>query len=99
MCQCMCCDCWWVNYCGVCCAGWHSALFCISCWLCKPMEMQNFDPDCCRLCAWTGYGGNFFCYGGVCCAPEGVKMYSRFLNGEGTNVVIVNTGAPMQNPY
>lgn len=100
MCQCLVCDCWWCNWCGVCCAGWHYAFFCLACWLCKPIEMQNFDPDCCKCLAWTGYGGNFFCYGNVCCAPESVKMFSRFMNGGGTNVVVVNTnGAMNPNPY
>ena len=35
MCQCVCCNCYWINCCGVC-AGWHDAFVCISFWLCKP---------------------------------------------------------------
>lgn len=71
MCQCVLADCCWWNCCGEMCAGWHDALFCISCWLCKPAEMTN--PSCCSMCVWTGYGGNCFCYGILCCAPEYVK--------------------------
>jgi hypothetical protein len=104
MCQCVICDCWWCNLCGACCAGWHWSFFVISCWVCKPLELVGFDPECCHCCTWTGYGGNFFCYGSLCCAPEAVKMYSRTLNGEmvggGGNVVIINQQSPNnQGPF
>lgn len=96
MCQCVLCDCWWCNFFGVCCAGWHAAYCCASCWLCKPIEMSN--PACCTLCNCTGWGHNCFCYGGLWCAPEFVKEYSRFLKGDGGNVIVVNTGTPMTQP-
>ena len=98
MCQCLCCECWWCNYCGVCCAGWHWAACCCSCWACKPIEMMNFDPDCCHCCLWSGYGHNCFCLGNVCCAPVPLKQYSKFMSsgGVGGNVVVINNpGTPM----
>ena len=86
----MCCDCWWINLCGVVCGGWHSALLCVSCWACKPGELQAYSPNCCECCTWTGIGGNFFCYGGVCCAPEALAMFSRGRRPGGQNVIIIN---------
>ena len=53
------------------------------------------NPDCCNMCMWTGWGGNFFCHGGVCCAPDYVKEYSRFRVGGGTNVIVVNQNTPL----
>ena len=101
MCQCIVCDCWWINLCGAPCAGWHNAWFLCSCWLCKPLEMLAFDPNCCNCCIWTGYGGNCCCYGCLYCAPEAVKLYSRTLNGEmvggGGNVIIINQQSPNMN--
>ena len=99
MCQCICCDCWWINCCGAC-AGWHYAWCLCSCWICKPLEILAFDPNCCNCCICTGYGGNLCCYGGVCCAPDAVKNYSRVLNGDmvgGGDVVIINQQSPVMN--
>ena len=93
MCQCVACDCWWCNFCGICCAGWHWAYCCLGCWVCKPVEMSN--PACCQCCTCTGCGHNFFFYGGVCCAPDYVKDYSRLMNGDGGNVIVVNTNTPL----
>ena len=81
MCQCVICDCWWVNLCGIICAGWHWAYCCCSFWLCHPEEMMNIDPDCCKVCTWTGCGQVICCWGGVCFAPDSVKTYSRVKNG------------------
>lgn len=93
MCQCVCCDCWWWNFFGVCCAGWNWSFFLLSCWLCKPIELMNLDPECCHICTWTGYGGNFLCYGNICCAPDAVKQFSQLKSGGGNTVVVV------QQPY
>lgn len=97
MCQCLLCDCWWCNCCGICCAGWHAAFCCLSCWLCKPIEMIN--PDCCNVCMCTGYGGNFLCYGNVMCAPDYVKDYSRFRTSSPPNVIVVNQDTPLTTHY
>lgn len=78
MCHCVCCDCWWANCCGVC-AGWHLAYLLCSCWCCKPQELMAFDPYVCHCCDCDGYGGNFFCYGSLLCAPPSVKNWSKFL--------------------
>lgn len=78
MCQCVCCNCWWINFCGVC-AGLHSAYLVCSCWLCKPLQLMSYDPECCHFCQCDGLGSNFFCYGGVCCAPPSVKTWSQDL--------------------
>ena len=99
MCQCLICDCWWCNAFGICCAGIHEAWCCIcSCWLCKPSEMLPLDPTCCHCCVWTGYGGICCCWGGVCCAPDKVKDYSRIMAGGGAaggNVIIVQNQSPL----
>jgi hypothetical protein len=83
MCQCVILDCWWWNCCGAFCAGLHDALFLISCWLMKPPEMSN--QQCCVVGEWTGYGGNCFCYGSLCCAPDFVKSYSSSLKWVAAN--------------
>lgn len=80
MCQCVILDCWWCNCCGEMCAGWTEALLCMSCWILKPQEMSN--QACCSCCTWTGCGNNFFCYGGICCAPDYVKDFSRLKGGK-----------------
>ena len=93
MCQFLCCDCWWFNCCGVLCGGWHDAYCVCSFWLFKPAELSNIDPDCCHICAFDGLGGNFCCWGNVCCAPESVKQWSRSVSGGGAGnqqVIIVN---------
>ena len=62
--------------------------------------MLPFDPECCACCRWTGWGGNFCCYGCLYCAPESVKNYSRVLNGEmvgGGDVIIINQQSPVVN--
>ena len=79
MCQCMVCDCWWCNFCGVCCAGWAEMMCCCSCWCCKPDDLQQFDKECCHCCdGCAGYGGNMFCQGGICCSPDYLKKWSVF---------------------
>lgn len=95
MCQCVLCDCCWWNFCGECCAGWMAAYCCLGCWLCKPIEMSN--PACCSICTCTGCGHNCFFYGILYCAPDYVKEYSRFLKGDGGQVIVVNTTTPMVN--
>lgn len=104
MCQCVLCDCFWWNVCGVPCAGIHHACFCFSYWCCKPAELADFDPDCCKVCEWTGWGGNCLCYGELCCAPEAVKNFSRLKSGDvvgGGNVIIVGgaTSSTNQTPF
>ena len=93
MCQCVVCDCCWWNCFGACCVGWHMAFCCASCWICKPIEMSN--PSCCSICNCTGCGEIFFCVGHIWCAPDYVKDYSRFRNGDGGNVIVVNQTTPM----
>ena len=44
MCQCLICDCWWYNYCGVCCGGCHEANLIYSWWCCKPEDLRMIDP-------------------------------------------------------
>ena len=83
MCQCICCNCWWCNYCGAC-AGLHYAECIWSCWLCKPVELERFDPDCCHICACDGCGANYCCCGEICCAPYAVKEWSALLNRGGS---------------
>ena len=79
MCQCILCDCWWCNWCGVCCAGWADHELCCSCWICKPDDLLMIDPECCHCCdGCAGYGGNFFCQGSICCAPDWVRNWSKF---------------------
>lgn len=92
MCQCLLCDCIWVNCFGVCCAGCYEAYFCISCWLCKPDGMEKFDDDCCHCCTWTGFGGNCLFEGCVYCAPDYLKNYSRYVDGEQAG------GVPQESP-
>lgn len=79
MCQCVLCDCWWCNVLGVCCAGWHIAYCCMSCWVCRPDGLQN--QDCCICCKCTGLGENFLCCGSVCCSPDYLKQWSNSLSG------------------
>lgn len=93
MCQFLCCNCWWFNFCGVCCAGFHNAYCVCSYWLCKPVELTNIDPECCHICAFDGFGGNGCCWGNICCAPESVKEWSRVMSAGGSGgqqVVIIN---------
>jgi hypothetical protein len=91
MCQCLCCDCWWINYCGIVCAGWHYAICICSYWLCKPDDLANIDPNCCHICDCDGYGGNQCCCGSICCAPDTVKTWSKMRSGGGTTQVVVIT--------
>lgn len=98
MCQCVLCDCFWWNCCGICCAGFHQSWFCVAYWCCKPEELTAMDPDCCKIGEWTGWGGNCCCYGELCCAPDAVKNYSRIKNGDmlgAGNVVIVQGESPV----
>lgn len=69
MCQFLCCECWWCNMCGVCCAGWHAAWCLASCWMCKDDDLAAINSECCICCRCTGWGHNCFCWGNVCCAP------------------------------
>jgi hypothetical protein len=96
MCQCICCDCWWCNYCGILCGGWHNAFCLCSIWCCKPLDLMNIDPHCIHLCKCDGWGQNFFCWGNVCCAPETVKAWSKMRSGGGDSygtpraVILIN---------
>ena len=89
MCQCLVCDCWWVNMCGVPCAGLHNAICICSYWLCRPADLQLMDPVCCKICGCDGWGGNCCCWGGVCCAAEVVKQWSRMRSSGGQREVVV----------
>jgi hypothetical protein len=80
MCQCVLCDCWWCNLCGEFCAGAAINFFVLGCWVLKPEDMKN--PACCSACTWTGLGDNLFCWGGICCAPDYVKDWSRAKGGK-----------------
>lgn len=92
MCQCVLCDCLWLNMCGVCCAGLHLALGCMACWMCKPIEMANQEN--CEIGTYTGCGKNVFCQGMLCCAPEYVKQYSQLMNSSAKNAVGPHSGKP-----
>ncbi len=82
MCQCMIADCCWVNCCGVFCAGLaENMLFC-SCWICKQPILETIKPGCCICGEMVGLGGNGFCTGYICCAPDWVKNYSKKLETE-----------------
>lgn len=81
MCQCLPCDCWWCNCCGVC-GGFSELMCCFGFWCCKPDEMLRQSSACCYCCESSGYGGNFFCHGGVCCAPLWLQTYSKVANGK-----------------
>ena len=102
MCQCVCCNCWWVNIMGVCCGGLHSACCLASCWMCQPDDLYNIAPDCCICCYCTGIGGNTCCLGNVCCAPEYLTIWSNqrnlmmggMMGGGGPNVIIINNTEP-----
>jgi hypothetical protein len=97
MCQCLCCDCWWLNFCGIPCAGVHYAICICSYWLCRPADLALMDPNCCKICACDGWGSNCFCWGGVCCASEVVKQWSKNRSSGGAggqDVVVV-----VQNTY
>ncbi len=73
MCQCLCCDCWWFNACGILCAGWHYGICVCSYWLCKPDDLLRLDPHCCHVCDFDGCGTNHCCLGSIICAPFAVK--------------------------
>lgn len=94
MCQCVLCDCFWVNICGIPCGGVHNACLCFSYWCCKPDELKALDADCCKFCVWSGWGGNCFCYGKLCCAPEAIKTYSRSISGDmvGSGIIVTPDG-------
>ena len=104
MCQCLCCNCWWWNYCGVC-AGYAQLHCCWGYWCCKPEEMNRHNSACCYCCENSGMGQHFFCYGSVCCAPQWLVNYSNQANGKGMpqggggggqNITIIQPG--MQQP-
>jgi len=84
MCQFLCCDCWWCNWFGVCCGGVHQAYCLCSFWLCKPHDLKGIDPDCCHICAFDGFGGNFCCLGDVCCASNSVRTWSHMRSSKGS---------------
>jgi hypothetical protein len=91
MCQFLCFDCWWCNFCGIVCGGVHNAICVCSYWLCKPEELAAIDPECCHIMACDGWGGNCFFFGDICCAPDSVKEWSRLKSGGGgVDVVVVN---------
>lgn len=89
MCQLLVCDCWWLNCCGIPCGGFNNSACVCSYWLCKPVDLMAIDPECCHICAFDGWGGNSCCWGGICCAPESVKQWSRMLHTGGQDVVVV----------
>ena len=91
MCQFLCCDCWWCNWCGAY-AGVHNAACICSYWLCKPDDLSAIDPECCHICACDGWGGNCCCWGDICCAPDSVKQWSQMMSGGGNVVVVNNQG-------
>jgi hypothetical protein len=86
MCQCLCCDCWWFNYCGVC-AGCHHAYLLCSFWCCKHPTLAVIDPFMCHCCECVGLGHNTFCMGSVMCAPQAVVTWSKLVSS-GQNIVI-----------
>ena len=77
MCQCLLCDCWWCNFCGVPCGGVGINYLCFSLWCCKADDYLKIDPTACHCCEFVGIGGNCFCFGDVCCAPEYLKQWSK----------------------
>lgn len=79
MCQCVCCDCWWMNCFGVCCGGLSDQLCCIGYWCCAPDTLPPENQKCCYCCEKIGCGGNCFCTGSVCCAPDWIKKWSDSL--------------------
>ncbi len=81
MCQCLPCECWWCNCCGTC-AGFAYLYCCCGFWCCKNDEMKRVSDACCYCCESSGYGGNFFCYGCVCCAPTWLQTYSKVASGK-----------------
>lgn len=81
MCQCMVCNCWWINYCGVMCGGLHEGNLICSYWLCKPLDLRQFDPLCCHICECDGCGGNSCCTGSICCAPKYIAEWSALRAG------------------
>ena len=96
MCQCLICDCWWCNFCGVCCAGLSEHYLCCSYWCCKPDDLKKFNDKCC-ICfdGFEGFGGNCFCQGNVCCAPDYLKKWSVFR----TTGAVGNAPMPRQGTY
>jgi hypothetical protein len=82
MCQCVLCDCLWLNYCGILNAGWYVAVELVSCWACQPQEIKNTDDDCVRW-GCEGCGSNFFCSGCVICATAYLKDYSHIKTQQG----------------
>lgn len=77
MCQCMLCECWWCNFCGVFCGGCAHHGLCYSYWCCKPQDFEQIDPNICHCCSFEGLGGNCCCYGDVMCAPFHLQQWSR----------------------
>lgn len=77
MCQCIIADCWWCNACGVPCGGISQELIYCGCWICKQPTLEAIKPDCCICGECVGWGGNTLCWGGICCAPDWVKNYSK----------------------
>lgn len=110
MCQCLCCNCWWWNYCGVC-AGYAQLNCCWGYWCCKPEEMNRHNSACCYCCEQSGLGTHWFCYGSVCCAPAWLVNYSNQANGQGQyapgmqqnkggqNITIIQPGMQQQPMY
>jgi hypothetical protein len=77
MCQCLLCDCWWCNYCGVCCAGYANHYLCCSYWCCKPLDFMRIDPNICHCMTCEGIGGSCCCIGDVMCAPLYLRQWSK----------------------
>ena len=78
MCQFVCWDCWWQNWCGVC-AGIHQAWGCCSFWLCKPAGLAVYDPNVCHCGDYDGNGYNCFNLGSVMWAPPSLLRWSKDL--------------------
>ena len=98
MCQCLCCDCWWINYCGVPCGGIYHAYLCCSFWLCMPHQMQRIDPDCCKVACCVGYGYNHCCFGSVCCVTDSVAAFSKTVS-LGSDAMVIQNNNNMNQPF
>jgi len=74
--QCILLDCLWCNCFGVLCGGLAINYLCCRCWILKPEGQASHNPNCFDF-GWSGLGGNCLCYGYICCAPDGIKNWSK----------------------
>lgn len=79
MCQCVVCDCWWMNCCGECGFGCTEQLCCIGYWCCQPDSIPPEGKKCCFCCDRVGCGGGVCCVGGICFSPEWLVKWSNSL--------------------